>query len=315
MKNILLKWIYVLMASNMPAFCHMCGQRLAGTFYTYDTGLVVCARCNTTVPHCGLCNIPSRQLASVRGVQVCPACLHRLPVCACCGIPILKEYSTFDGSSVPYCQECMTTRPRCSICEVPINEQGKVITGQAETTYRCATCFSTAVTTQAEAKRLYEATGKLLQRELQLALPILPELHIVERAQLAKLHEHNSTLKAAGISPSEKPPHLQGFFRRFGEQQDIYIEQVLPRTRFQAVAAHELAHAWQSDNAPSSQPLTIIEGFAEWVAFHVLLLLGQQAEAARLTRRKDLYGEGLQYFLALEREHGRGGVLQRALGK
>lgn len=301
------------MATNMPTFCHMCGQQLVGTFYTYDTGLVVCSRCNTTVPRCGLCNIPSQQLSSVRGMQVCLACKRKLLVCVCCGLPILKDYSTFDGSSAPYCQECMTTRPRCAICQVPINRQGKVITGQTETTYRCAACFSTAVMIQAEAERLYKETRMLLQRELKLDIPKLPELHIVERAQLAKFHGRDSTLKRAGMSPGEKPQHLQGFFRRFGEKQDIYIEQILPRTRFQAVAAHELAHAWQSHNAPSEQPLKITEGFAEWVAYRILLVLGQQAEAARLTRRKDLYGEGLQYFLALEREHGRSGVLQRAM--
>ncbi len=40
--------------------------------------------------------------------------------------------------------------------------------------------------------------------------------------------------------------------------------------------------------------------------------LGQQRDAARLTRRDDLYGKGLQYFIALEHRSGQQGVLQRA---
>ena len=56
----------------------------------------------------------------------------------------------------------------------------------------------------------------------------------------------------------------------------------------------------------------IVEGFAEWVAYRVLLALGQQRDAARLTRRDDLYGKGLQYFIALEQRSGQQGVLQRA---
>ena len=85
------------------------------------------------------------------------------------------------------------------------------------------------------------------------------------------------------------------------------IDEPIPR-----VTAHELAHAWQSFHAPSTQSLQIVEGFAEWVAYRVLLALGQQRDAARLTRRDDLYGKGLQYFIALEQRSGQQGVLQRA---
>lgn len=299
-------------AAKVPAFCHLCGQRLVGTFLTYDTGLVVCSRCNAIVPHCGLCNIPSRQLIPVRGVQVCPACRQKLPVCACCGIPILKEYAIVGDSPAPYCQTCMTTRPRCDICRVPINEQGKTIPGQAGNTYRCVTCFNAAVTTITEAERLYQETRILLKRELNLEIAALPELHIVERAKLAALNAQHPLSGNAETPPGPEHQHLLGFFKRDGENRVIYIEQVLPRALFQAVAAHELAHAWQSFNVPSTQPLKIVEGFAEWVSYHILLALGHQLEAARLNRRTDLYGEGLHYFLDLERDHGRDRVLQRA---
>lgn len=362
------------MAANKPSNCHLCGQRLLGTFVTYDNGLVVCSHCDTTVPHCGHCGIPSRQLISVRGTQVCSACHKRLPVCgycgipilneytrfgdsstpycqscvktapccaichvpsrklipvrgeqacsaclqksrvcACCGIPILKEYSTIGDSPAFYCQSCISTRPRCGICRVPLSDQGKTIREQGGNIYRCASCYRTAVTTAAESQRLYEKTRSLLKRELKLDIPMLPELHTVERAKLAVLHQQNSTSGPAETAVEGEPQHLLGFFKRVNENQDIYIEQVLPRTLFQAVAAHELAHAWQSINVPSKQPPRIVEGFAEWVAYRILLALGQQVEAERLSQRNDLYGEGLKYFINLERERGRNSVLQRAV--
>src|SRR5579863_6152769 len=261
------------MATKKPSNCHLCGQRLVGTFLTYDNGLVVCSRYNATVPHCGLCGIPSRQLISVRGEQVCPACFQKLRICASCGIPILKEYTIIGDSSATYCQSCITTRSRCDICRAPLSDQGKTIRERGRNTYRCASCYRTAVTTAEEAQQLYQKTRSLLKHELKLDIPLLPELHIVERAKLAVLHQQNSTAGSAETSVEEEPQHLLGFFRRVGEDQDIFIEQVLPRTLFQAVAAHELAHAWQSTHAPQGQPAKIVEGFAEWVAYRTLLLL------------------------------------------
>jgi len=178
----------------------------------------------------------------------------------------------------------------------------------------------------ARAEQLYRETRALLARELGLQVAVLPKLHLVERAMLIELHQQTGGLSINKKSPSinrgpttssdaplgPEHQHLLGYFQRFDNDWNIYIEHLLPQTLFQAVAAHELAHAWQSTYAPQEQALKIVEGFAEWVAYRVLLALGQQREAARLTRRSDLYGDGLQYFIALERQHGRGAVMQRA---
>ena len=193
-----------------------------------------------------------------------------------------------------------------------MDTQGKMFHGRDGPIYRCATCLSSAVTTQAEAEHLYHDTCALLRRELTLEIAILPKLHLTERATLAALHQLSTLPASSDASPGPEQQHLLGFFQRINDDWDIYIEHLLPRTLFQAVAAHELAHAWQATHAPQTQVLKIVEGFAEWVAYQVLLALGQQREAARLTRRSDLYGDGLQYFIKLEREDGRKGVLQRA---
>ncbi len=169
------------------------------------------------------------------------------------------------------------------------------------------------------AEHLYRENRALLARELGLEVAVLPKLHLVERAVLSELHHQTggpsinrgpTTSSDAPLGPEHQ--HLLGYFQRFDNDWNIYIEHLLPQTLFQAVAAHELAHAWQSTYAPQAQALKVVEGFAEWVAYRALLALGQQREAARLTRRSDLYGDGLQYFIALERQHGRGAVMQRA---
>ena len=301
------------MSKKQRRFCHLCGNELQGNYLIYENGLVVCERCQHTLPHCSRCGIPSHQLVATRDVLICPACRQSVPVCACCHEPILGRYFIIGDSPVSYCEECTQTRPRCDVCHVPfLDSQGKMFRGRDGPIYRCASCLSSAVTTLVEAESLYRDTQVLLMRELALEVAVLPKLHLVERARLIELHQQTDTPVGTDTSPGPEQQHLLGYFKRINDDWDIYIEHLLPKTLFQAVAAHELAHAWQSTHAAEGQALKIVEGFAEWVAYRVLLALGQQREAARLTRRSDLYGDGLQYFIGLEREHGRTGVLQRA---
>ena len=295
-----------------PRFCHLCGEKIRGPFLVYENGLTVCERCEGSTPHCSQCGIPSKQLTQARGVWICPACRQRAQVCACCHEVILGRYFIIGDSPLPYCEVCTQTRPRCDICRVPLDERGRTFSGRGGTIYRCASCLGSAVTTMAQAEFLYRETRVLLARELGLQVAILPKLHLVERATLIELHHQTgvATSPDAPIGPEHQ--HLLGYFQRFDNDWNIYIELLLPETLFQAVAAHELAHAWQSTYAPQAQSLKIVEGFAEWVAYRALLASGQQREASRLTRRSDLYGDGLQYFIALERQHGRPAVMQRA---
>lgn len=303
------------MQKNHSLFCHLCGQPLFGSYMVYENGLVVCSQCNATVPHCSQCNMPSRQLRPVRGVQVCPACLQKAPVCPACHIPILGKYYLIGDSTIPYCESCVTTRPHCDICRLPLDEHGRGYPESPGTIYRCSACLRSAVTNQADAERIYRETREQLKRVLTLDVSVLPTLHIVERAALMRLNQQTLSLSGSQkpIGPADQ--HLLGFFQRVNENQDIYIERLLPETLFRAVAAHELAHAWQSTYAPASQTLKIVEGFAEWAAYRTLLALGHLQEAEHLTKRNDVYGQGLQYFIAVEKSGGILGVLQRAVQK
>lgn len=300
------------MSEKQPRFCHLCGDTLHGKYLRYDNKLIVCERCEHRTPRCSRCKLPSHQLTLARGVLICPACRQKAQVCACCREVILDRYFIIGDSPMHYCEVCTQTRPRCDLCRIPLDNQGRIFAGRDGAVYRCATCFSSAVTTAAQAERLYHEIRTLLERELALEIAVLPKLHLAERATLVELHQQDSVPTDPNTPLGPEPQHLLGFFRRINDDWNIYIEQLLPQTLFQAVVAHELAHAWQSTHASQTQSLKLIEGFAEWVAYRVLLTLGQQREAARLTRRSDLYGDGLQHFIALEHQHGRAGVLQQA---
>ena len=290
--------------------CDLCHEPIAGSYQVYNGTLKVCASCERTTARCDRCHIPSRQLTAVRGKGVCADCLKAMPRCDCCHIPILDRYNTFGQSPGRFCETCMQTRPRCGVCGVPINEQGKVLKQSDGETVRCGRCLRTAIKTEQQAEPLYRQVRALLTQELGLAIDVLPRLTLVGRARLETLHPQKTvgTSQPAGT----ESPHLQGFFLRDNGQQNIYIEHYLPQTMFLSVAAHELAHAWQSTHAPSNQAERIVEGFAEWAAYSILRAQGEDEEAERLTKRSDIYGEGLRYFLDLERRQGRKAVIERA---
>ena len=102
-----------------------------------------------------------------------------------------------------------------------------------------------------------------------------------------------------------------GLFLREGRHRAIFIEHGLPRIVLLEVLAHEFAHAWQSEQSPPDAPLEVQEGFAEWVSYKLLESLGCHKRMARILKRDDLYGQGLQQVLAWERESGVAGVLAK----
>jgi hypothetical protein len=303
------------MNGKRPRFCHLCGHPLTGRFALYGNGLVVCATCWQTCPRCERCSIPARHLQERGGARLCERCYHEVQLCACCGRALLAgPYFQSDSQpNVRYCVQCVQQRPRCDLCQAPVNERGRVLPGRDGQSYRCASCFAEAVESLDTARALYRATWEGLRREPGLNIPLLPELHIGERALLRSLQSRSEPVLPGHTTEQQPVDHALGIFVREGEHWDIYIEHYLPRNLFQAIAAHELAHAWQELQGLSGQALLIREGFAEWVAYRYLLLLGEEQLAARLMRQPGLYGEGLRYFVALENEQGREALFRATL--
>ncbi|MBF6591251.1 MAG: hypothetical protein IVW57_12095, partial [Ktedonobacterales bacterium] len=102
-------------AARTPRFCHLCGQRLTGRYYRYETALVVCVSCQASSPRCARCSVP---LAGDSGdPPLCPACARAVPRCACCDEPILATWYTFEEllpADAPrhFCPRCARECPR-----------------------------------------------------------------------------------------------------------------------------------------------------------------------------------------------------------
>jgi hypothetical protein len=103
-----------------------------------------------------------------------------------------------------------------------------------------------------------------------------------------------------------------GAFVREGGQITIVILSDMPRPLLIETAAHELAHAWQAENCPAGQTLTLKEGFAQWVAARALEAFGCKEALTVLENREDFYGEGYRSLRSLEMKQGKQGVLRHA---
>ncbi|HKB47887.1 MAG TPA: hypothetical protein VKC57_09330 [Ktedonobacterales bacterium] len=140
--------------------------------------------------------------------------------------------------------------------------------------------------------------------------PHIPTLHIVGRRQMGDVRRRF----ASDVPKGAAGHHVLGFFVREHKSASIFVELGLPRPLLLGTLAHELAHAWQVEAAPSQNDPLLREGFAEWVAHRVLVAAGHRRVAVRMTRRDDLYGRGLRHFLAIERSAGHAAVLAAAQG-
>jgi hypothetical protein len=257
---------------------------------------------------------PHAATPGARGGPLCRRCLRTAPRCACCGEPIAQTWYTFEELLPPssirrYCEYCVREQPRCDICRAPVPRSATML---ADGQYRCALCATEMVRDEPEVRALYYEALRLAQRVADVRPSVVPALVVVGRRQMGEVRRrfpHTAEPEGAGSQ------HVLGFFVREGRATSIYVEMGLPRPLLLGTLAHELAHAWQVEVAPGVRDPLLREGFAEWVAHHVLVAGGHRPVAARSTRRDDLYGRGLRQFLAIERASGTRAVLAVACGQ
>jgi len=168
----------------------------------------------------------------------------------------------------------------------------------------CAQCHETAVYDAGKAGDLYERVVETMDQQLGIRLNIRPILGVVDRNQMLDL------LEQMEMDGADSPDRVFGLFFRRGRKRAIYVEYGLPQILMTQVMAHEYAHAWQGENCPLLRDSLVREGFAEWAAYRVLMALGAVKKATLMEQRADLYGQGLQLMLALERQGGTETVFQ-----
>jgi hypothetical protein len=201
-------------------------------------------------------------------------------------------------------------RPRCDLCRAPVADGAKPL---ADGQYRCALCLSEIVLDEATVRKVYNEAVAQLGQTLGQELRQKPYLQIVTRRRMGDIrrrYEHR-TMDPAGAANH----HVLGYFVRERNVNTIYVETCLPRALLLGTLAHELAHAWQTEQSLHLKDALVREGFAEWVAYRVLVARGLSSLAERATRRDDVYGRGLRHFLNIENRLGFASVLKRASGQ
>ena len=239
---------------------------------------------------------------------LCETCRASLQTCLACSRPVTGKSLAFDGVG-PYCLDCFRTRPPCDICSAPLTDERWQLSDDRMT---CQRCHASAVFTPDVAGALYEQMKQVVFNQLGFELNIPTGLALVDRNQLKeviRLQTEGNHEQSTGHQELD-PDRTLGVYARRGMRRGIYIQTGLPRMLFLQVAAHEYAHAWQGENCPILRDMLIHEGFAEWVAYHMIGYYGYRDSQQRMLARQDNYGRGLKWALSLEQSQGAGIVVE-----
>ncbi len=141
--------------------------------------------------------------------------------------------------------------------------------------------------------RLRGRLSRMVDSRLNLNMPIL-----------VQLREPEPLAAVAG-------PHTLGLYR----SGVLEINRSLRRSEALAVLAHEFGHAWQQQHCAAFWEMSLShrEGFAEWVSLKALDTYGKgSGQYWLLSNRDPVYGDGLRWYLELERWHGIDAVFEHA---
>lgn len=210
-----------------------------------------------------------------------------------------------------YCKSCYQDRPNCDVCAAPLTDkQWQLSDGRVS----CAHCHATAIYDPQKAFALYEEMKSVVNQILGLKLNIPTGLALVDRKQLADVIRQQSEVNSNRAGSEElDPDKTLGVYARRGMRRGIYVQTGLPRTLLIQIAAHEFAHAWQGENCPLLRDPIVHEGFAEWLAYHVLQHYGYTQQQRNMRQRQDIYGSGLNWALNIESKVGITGVINACL--
>jgi hypothetical protein len=147
---------------------------------------------------------------------------------------------------------------------------------------------------------------EILINDLGMNLGDFPiEILFVDKSELMSTTHHNDAL---GYTEQLVQDHKVIELK-------VYIQKGLTLGKAVHTAAHEITHAWAGLNKCVSSDIIEEEGFAEWVAYKVLLSLGFKDEAGDMQLNPDpLYGGGLRRVLDREKQFGTAWVMKYKKG-
>lgn len=269
--------------------CSVCGKRIEGQYWL-SQGKVYCGTC---VPRCYKCgSILAGQYWKIKDGNVCQACYAKCgPRCYLCNNVITGKYYQNADTDRIACELCYSRYDRCRDCGAPVGPRG--ITVEKDFTL-CPDCAKTAIFSQEDLMPIFRE-AKYLVRIIFGIEPSISEDNIILtsgqdlRSRVSQTSEYVPRGGAAGL-----------YLFRNGIS-TIYVQKGHSPERTLEILAHEYAHLWQEQNCPRKQDEVFREGFAEWVAYKVLLHKNLKKLAESKKANPDpTYGEGLRKMLYLE---------------
>lgn len=282
--------------------CAFCRVYIFGKYYQIDNQNV-CISCHQKLPQCVHCGRPMQDYLAVGSDKLCLACSQTIDHCSICQIPLIHDYFSFEGDARKFCPHCANSRGRCDVCSLPLTNIYHRLHDQRTI---CAKCMKEAVANPATAQKALDQVLSYFRSTWDMRIRDTTQLRLVDDQVLRKLR-HN--LKA----PGNKDRRALGLFLRKGESFEVFLATFLPYPLCVWVLAHEYTHAWQAEHFSSHASLLLIEGLAEWCAYHTLRHYGYQKEAALVTKQQDVYGQGFKKIMEIERKHRSTNVIGQVL--
>jgi hypothetical protein len=289
--------------------CDNCGELLANKKVYLKDGKKYCEKCyyELFAPKCEYCGkVIKEGGVKYRGKSYHKDCFenHVVLRCALCGEIITGDYLQDYWGNV-YHKSHKDTIPICDFCGRFISEK---ITGGGsrypDGRYICNLCKPTAIFDLDEAKKIFDKVKlHLASEDIRIEADNI-SLHLVDKNRIKEMSGKSSE-------------HQQGFTRyrytKIDNQQvieefDIYILTGMPEMHFISVAAHELMHVWQHQNAPGDNDRAFCEGSCNFASFLVLRhYAGEMSDYLidNLNRNTDkIYGDGFRRVKKMAEDHG-----------
>jgi hypothetical protein len=285
--------------------CSKCGQAITGEYWRLN-GKIYCARCyESLLPTCAKCGkICKEAYYTIDKYTYCKECYYKYARCDICG-NLLEGKFLRTQSGKKYCESCAAKYPHCDSCGSPVGPNGYNI---GYSRWLCPDCAASAIFTHDQLAYVYkDAITQLSAMGLVITRPV-DNLTIMDARTLETSYRSTK-------NPEYVPSGGVGGFYSFsvnlqGTASRIFVLNGLSYERALSVVSHELTHAWQVDNCPRDQRLLFKEGFAQWIAYKVMLNKGYTKEAGYLLESHDpIYGEGLRYMLNVESYYGFSGTI------
>lgn len=288
--------------------CSGCGKSISGKYWTLD-GKIYCHECyKHTLPKCAKCgNICLDGYYTIDKYTYCRDCFNKYARCDICG-SLLEGKFLRSKNGKKFCQACINKYPECDNCGYPVGPDGRNL---GYSRRLCPDCASVAIFTHKQLAYVYQDAVAQLRSMGIIITRTVDNLTIMDQKTL-EMSYYNT--KSKEYVPSGGVGGFYSFSsNERGSASRIFVLDGLSYEKALAVVSHELTHAWQVDNCPMDQRLVYKEGFAQWVAYKVMLNKGYTDEANLLLSSKDpVYGEGLRFMINVEAYYGVNGAIDYA---